>query len=306
MNTLKPLSAFLFPLLSIAALMAQSDAQSDALKARIDEADPSVIDEIRFRVDSGLEIPIEERHDTLLCKSIIASGHFRDSENVFILHHFYETEMLGSFFQDLVARAIAKIGHPSSSEILRKIVWNHLLSIKLRCQAAATLLELGDSFGGEFLLLQYDLYRLGVNSEMPSRLEGVRENMEHLKTDYFDIRLRERAAIETPLLRRDIQALLDRLALNRLSERELQILAQETSWSVGKQTRYAAIEQLGLYGSPAMIPVLESLALWQSEDPHSATLENQTLKECIQKAVLTLRYRHWQVLAKGVSGQEQE
>lgn len=297
------------------SLMAQNDASWELLANRINAADPTVVAEIRSHIAKGLGKPAGRRPNYLLEISVRAAGDFRDAETLPFLHDFYQTEPIGEPFCNRVAFAIAKIAHISSRQILKRITWSEFHPLEIRLEAAAALLQLAEPSGPQFLLLNYDLFRLKENTfyigtrelgqsnrevrtSISTSVDAAPETMARLITQKFEKPLRERMITETRLMSHDIQTLLSRLALNRLPEAQLQKLAQETQWSVGKDTRFAAIEQLSLYGGTETIPFLETLLPWTSDDTPMPQVQNKILKEYIEKAVLTLRYRHWQFFLK--------
>jgi HEAT repeat protein len=226
-------------------------------------------------------------------------GIFHDTNSLAALVKLYQQATPDKPNRQAAAEALATIGAKESLTDLKKIVWDQQLPLTTRVKAAAALVELGDDLGRQFLLLQYDLYRLERKTMNTWYMDPVRGAIERLDDRQLMEALQKRVADETGTMRNNITTLLTRMKINSEPVERLKAMAADPSWSKAEQ-RYAAIETLGYRGSIDTIPLLESLKPWDTINQSPSYIQQRLLREFGEKSVISIRQRCWKQLNETV------
>jgi hypothetical protein len=226
-------------------------------------------------------------------------GTFHDTDSLAALVKLYQQATAHKPNRQAAAEALATIGAKGSLTELKKIVWDQQLPLTTRVKAAAALVEIGDDLGRQFLLLQYDLYRLERKTMNTWYMDPVRGAIERLDDRQIMEALQKRVADETGTMRNNITTLLTRMKINSEPVERLKAMAADPSWSKAEQ-RYAAIETLGYRGSIDAIPLLESLKPWDTINQSPSYIQQRLLREYGEKSVISIRQRCWKQLNEAV------
>ena len=199
--------------------------------------------------------------------------------------------------RESAAKSLALSGTSAHIGLFKEAVWQPGLSVRTRCELAVKLVEFEAPEGLEFLLVQYDLYRLERRMTSRYTMDPVREALERLDGKPLLVALEQRLQTERDnTMQNNIRTLMDRVRLNHQPLSELQKLAADTDWKRGMYRRYEAIEQLGRRGDRDLIPFLKSLEPWQSDAKTEAKrLEDQNnfiLPEQVNAAIAAIEKRH--------------
>ncbi|MBC7817716.1 MAG: hypothetical protein IAG10_12555 [Planctomycetaceae bacterium] len=199
--------------------------------------------------------------------------------------------------RESAAQSLIRGGTSTDLRLLNETLWQSDLSLATRCAIAVKLVELEVPEGLEFLLAQYDLYRLERRMTSRFTMDPVRNALEQLESTPLLTALEQRLKTERDLkMQNNIRTLMDRVRLNQQPLDELQLIAADTDWKAGMYRRYPAIEQIGRRGGPEMIPFLKSLKPWQSDHPnndkHVEGQNNVILPEQVGRAVAAIEARH--------------
>lgn len=195
------------------------------------------------------------------------------------------------------AHSLALVGTSADIGLLKQAVWQAGVSLRTRCEIAIKLVEFEVPEGLEFLLTQYDLYRLERRMTSRFTMDPVREALERLDSQQLLVVLEQRLKSERDLtMQNNIRTLSERVRLNQLPVAELQKIAADTNWKKGMYRRYPAIEQLGRRGDLDMISFLNALEPWQSDaSANEKQIEGQNkviMPELIKQANAAIEARH--------------
>ncbi len=194
------------------------------------------------------------------------------------------------------AQLLARVGTSSDIAVLKDALWDSDLGLSTRCDIAVKLIEVEVPEGLEFLLIQYDLYRLEIRMNSRQTMGPVRKALQHLGSPQLVVALEERLKTETDYtMQNNIRTLLRRVRLNQLPLEKIQEIAADSDLKRGNYIRFEAIDEIGRRGGPDLIPFLKSLPPFQTSD-RSFTgevnrLNNWPLPEQIGIAVKAIESR---------------
>lgn len=240
-----------------------------------------------------------EENTRLLVQAMNGLGRFGDAQALTTMIGLYQRRGSQPGVVESAAMAVARIAPPDQIDLLKTMLWDQRLSIRSRSECAVALLSLDVTEGAEFLLAQYDLYRLERRTSSRWHLDPVREALERLDHDIILSGLDKRLETERDFkMKNNIRTLKERMAFNRLSLDELKQIAAETDWKTGMYRRYPVVRVLGDRGDLDLIPFLETLKPWTSDRESYANIakgHNATMwPEHIAEAVANIRRRHWE------------
>ncbi|MEO8497733.1 MAG: HEAT repeat domain-containing protein, partial [Planctomycetota bacterium] len=216
---------------------------------------------------------------------------FGDRASLPNLRQLYQNRDCSPVLRSKAAIGIIKMSSVEDVELLLQIMWDQSLALNARCESAKTLWQLNDASGGEFLLGQYDLYRLETRSRSVQYMAGVRSTLATI----YDPKLIEELLRRIPTepdqkMKNNITTLVTRMRMNNEPIDRLKEFAADPSWkNAGK--RYEAIEVLGQQGTPELIPFLESLGPFDGENVPNG--QSRMFREEANKAIGSIRRRHW-------------
>jgi WD40 repeat protein len=272
-------------------------ADDERLQQMVKQGDPQAVPILREWLAADCDQPNREGAAVRLVQSLHGLGLFGDRRSLVAIVGLYERADCPAPVRDAAATAVARMATSSELDLLKQMVWDIQLSMKSRCEGAVALLDLEVSEGAEFLLMQYDLYRLEFRMVSTRHLAPVWTALERLDDERIlqalDARLNEE---RNPTMQNNIRSLKERMQLNALPLGELMEIAGATDWQSGMYRRYPAIENLGRRGTADTIPFLESLKPWKADGPERARIEGQNsmiLPEVVAKAVGEIRRREW-------------
>jgi hypothetical protein len=266
----------------------------DTIASRIQKGDPDVVPVLRrWLAQESDRGTIGEATETVAL-SLQGLGAYRDTGSVDLVSYIYKKSRMGSALRHMAASTLASIGAKESLGDLKAITWDQQQILETRCRAAAALVELGEDLGREFLLLQYDLYRLERKTMHACSMDPVRATLEQMYDPGLVSALEKRIASETSTtMQSNIRTLIQRMAINAESVENLEKFAANTSWVEGRYRRYAAIEALGRKAGPDCIPLLESLRPWDGIDRNPDHIQQRYVKEFASRAIAAIRQHHW-------------
>lgn len=272
----------------------EGDAVLEEVASKIQKGSPDVVPLLRrWLAEESDRVPVDESPERLVL-ALRGLGAYRDTSSAELVSFFYKNATVGSALRPMAASTLVSIGAKESRPDLKAIVWDKRLQLDIRCRAAATLVELDDDLGREFLLLQYDLYRLECKTMHGLQMGSVRDTLEQISDEKLASAIRKRIAGEpNVVMQNNISTLLATMAINAESLERLETIATDTSWIDGHDRRYAAIDALGRKAGPDCIPLLESLRPWEGIDPNPDNIQQRFVKEHASKAILAIRQRHW-------------
>jgi hypothetical protein len=267
----------------------------DNIASGIQRGDPDVVPVLRRWLAQASDAKTVGEVNTKVVVSLQGLAAYRDTTSVELVSCFYRNAPKGSAVRQIAADALASIGAKQSLPELKGIIWDQQQPLGTRCRAAAALVELDADLGREFLLLQYDLYRLEHKTIDGWNMGPVRDTLERIHDPALVAALKKRFTEEpNDTMRNNISTLVARMEINAQSVENLKDIAADTSWAAGKYRRYAAIEALGRKTGPDSIPFLESLRPWEGIDPNPDHIQQRYVREYASKAIVTIRQRHWE------------
>ncbi|MDB5385692.1 MAG: repeat-containing protein [Planctomycetaceae bacterium] len=184
----------------------------------------------------------------------------------------------------------------SRINLLKETLWQTDLRLKTRCAIALKLIDLEVPEGLEFLLTQYDLYRLERRMTHRWTLDPVRDALQTLNQQSLLDALEPRLKVERDFrMQNNIRTLMEQIRLNQSPMDKLQEVATDNNWPKNTYRRYQAIEEIGRRGNRDQIAFLKELKPWITEsDPRSRDVEGQnrvTLPEQVNQAISTIEAR---------------
>jgi hypothetical protein len=268
------------------------DLSLDDVRELIKKGDASAVHTLRRWLAEDIEAERSGSQDRKLIVAIEGLAAFHDHSALERLKTLYGRGWRApSAVPSVTARAIAALSSSDELDLLIDITQDRQLLLSARCEAAAGLVRLDDDLGRQFLMEQYDLYRLERSTTNRSGMEPVRRTLENLDDSEIVSALRGRLPIETDeRMRKNISTLIDRMTVNGETIDTLKSYAADTSWSKAYR-RYAAISALGRRGTPDLIPFLRSLKPMTGTDVPNAQKTN--FKQAVDDTVAEIQRRHW-------------
>lgn len=251
--------------------------------------DPRVIDTLRKWLAEGRSQV--SRPDGKLNVALDGLAAFGDRESFGTIREIYEDFDASNGAKDRAAIMLSRLASTNDTELLQDILWNQTLSLIARCESAKRLSQLGDGSGNEFLLEQYDLYRL----EHRTRNHQSMGNVRFVLTQVYDSKLIDDLIARLPnepsqTMKNNIQTLVERMRMNNEPIDRLKELAADALWN-NASMRYQAVEVLGQKGTPDLIPFLESLAPFEGDN--IPPLQHRVFREEVDSAIGSIRRRNW-------------
>jgi hypothetical protein len=256
----------------------------------IDAGNSSVVPELRRYFTEELDKPAEHRSSRFSI-AIAGLSAFHDGQSLGLVKLVYEDTAATVYDRSTAAIYLSRIATADDVTLLQQIMWDQVLSMPARCEAAKALWRLGDASGGEFLLEQYDLYRLELRSRPHQNIAGVRSTLESLFDQKLIDALLERIPSEPDQrLKNNITTLVDRMRMNDEPIDRLKEFAADAAWNNANK-RYQAVEVLGQKANPDLIPFLESLGPFDGDNVPNG--QSSLFREEANKAIGSIRRRHW-------------
>ena len=277
----------------------ESEVRGNAARQLIRLASPKIVPTLRLWLGEGSTNRTTAEHNQLLHIAITGLAEYRDIDSLGTIESVYQNSTCHSVVQEISADAIATIGAQSSTNILRKMIWNDCLRIDTRCKIAAALVRYDIDLGRDILLA---FYELGIAKLKDDRSEGggvARATLATLGDTVLIQRLTERAAREPPsTAQKNITTLIDEMRICALPLADVTAIATDSRWAEGMYSRYPAIQRLGQDGSIADIAVLEAMRPWDSVGSGAYAIQQQTLRDITLNSIRDIKRRNWQYFVK--------
>ncbi|MCA9173403.1 MAG: hypothetical protein KDB14_02830 [Planctomycetales bacterium] len=261
----------------------------EELRARIEAADPSVVPIARRWLGKGSDVEQIPEDDPRLVVALNGVEAYQDQESARLAGLLYRRA--GGAVRSAAAAAIAAIGTPAVLSDLKQIVWDQRLDLATRCRAAESLVQLNEDLGRQFLLLQYDLYRLELETFGGGNMGPAREALQRLGDESLRAELQRRIPTATGKLRRNIETLLEDMQINSESIPALVARVADPT-RANSYARYTALAALSRKGDHQQLALLQDLQPWQELPADHA--QQVALRQAARDAVLTIRRRCWQ------------
>lgn len=273
--------------------------RGNAARQLIQLASSEIVPTLRLWLAEGAtNLAVAERNQ-LLHIAMTGLAQYHDTHSLAMIEAVYQNAAWRSVVQEVSADAIATIGAQSSTNLLRKMVWNDGLRIDTRCKIAAALVRHDIDLGRDILLAFYDL---GIAKLKDDRSGGggvARSTLATMGDAALIQRLTERATREPPsTAQRNITTLIDEMKICALPFDDVVTIASDSRWAEGMYRRYPAIQKLGRDGSIDTIAVLESLRPWDSVGTGAYSLQQQILRDMALHSIREIKRRNWQHFAK--------
>lgn len=258
---------------------------TDDVERAISEGDASVVPQLRQWLE------MEDYGSPKLWLSVEGLAKFGDRKSLARLKAIADDPSITLPLRQRAACGVARIYGKDDVEALKKMVWDDQLPLAGRSEAALRLWQLHDELGAQFLLEQYDLYRLERKTTNPWQMDCVRDALKRIDDKDIIAALNSRLSTETDgRMQNNIRTLVDRMRMNSEPIDRLKELAADATWTnAGK--RYEAIEVLGYNGSPDLIPFIESLSPFVGDS--IPPLQKQVFRDEVNTAIGRIRRRHW-------------
>lgn len=277
----------------------ENEVRGNAARQLIRLASPEIVPTLRLWLCEGSTNRVAAEHNQLLHVAITGLAEYSDTDSLATIEVVYQNSTCHSVVQEISADAIATIGAQSSTNLLRRMIWNDCLRIDTRCKIAAALVRHDINLGRDILLA---FYELGIAKLKDDRSGGggvARATLATLGDSALIQRLTERAAREPPsTVQKNITTLIDEMKICALPLDDVTAMATDSRWAEGMYRRYPAIHRLGRDGSIKEIAVLESLRPWDSVGTGAYTIQQQTLRDITLNSVREIKRRNWQYFAK--------
>lgn len=273
----------------------ENEVRGNAARQLIRLASPEIVPTLRLWLDEGATNRAAAEHNQLLHVAITGLAEYRDTNSLPTIEAVYQNSTCHSVIQEISADALATIGAPSSTNLLRKMIWNDCLRIDTRCKIAAALVRNDINLGRDILLA---FYELGIAKLKDDRSGGggvARATLATLGDSALIQRLTERAAREPPsTVQKNITTLIDEMRICALPLADVTTIATDSRWAEGMYRRYPAIQRLGRDGSNDDIAILESLQPWDSVGTGAYAIQQQTLRDIAANSIREIKRRNWQ------------
>jgi len=277
----------------------ENEVRGNAARQLIRLASPKIVPTLRLWLGEGSTNRSAAEHNQLLHTAITGLAEYRDTNSLAMIESVYQNSTCHSVVQEISADAIATIGAQSSTNILRRMIWNDCLRIDTRCKIAAALVHHDINLGRDILLA---FYELGIAKLKDDRSGGggvARATLATLGDTILIQRLEERAAREPPsTVQKNITTLVDEMRICALPLADVTVIATDSRWAEGMYRRYPAIQRLGRDGSIDDIAVLEALQPWESVGTGAYTIQQQTLRDISLNSIREIKRRNWQHFVK--------
>lgn len=264
--------------------------------------DPQAVPILRHWLATDTNRVKQDDTSSRLVRALEGLGMFGDRHLQSRIIAIYRRQDSAVIVRNSAAGALARMGTREDLELLKEMVWDPRLTIQSRCASAVTLLTLDVPEAAEFLLTQYDLYRLERRTTNRWHLDPVRTALERVDNKQILVALEERLKDERHIkMQNNIRTLKQRMLLNGLPLEELRRIAVNPDWKAADR-RYPVIEVLGARGDLKLIPFLESLKPWQTDiASYKKRVEGHNLvtwPQYVKDAIGGIRRRHWEAVAE--------
>lgn len=276
---------------------AEGAVSPDAIVEKIRQGDASSVPTLRLWLGKESDVATVREATPKLALALMGLGAFGDTNSARLVAFLYKEAPFRSKLRQMAGDTLASIGARETLEELKAVVWDQQQEFPTRCKAAASLVRLDNDLGRDFLLLQYDLYRLERKTVHAWNMDPVRKTLERLDDAKLVGALEQRVESEpvNTTMRNNITTLIDRMKLCAEPVAKLKAIAANPSWAEGNNNdrRYSAIAMLGQKAGPDCIPFLEALKPWEGIDPNPNSIQQKYVKEFAQEAVVAIRQRCW-------------
>jgi hypothetical protein len=272
---------------NLAVAVELTDPEVDRLIAI---GDASVVPLLRGRLDAQLSLPAGQR-SLRFALAVQGLAAFQDDTHFQPLRAAYESTGTSVTDRSVCASYLARNATADHVALMQEIMGDEAVSSHSRWEAAYSLWRLSEPTGGQFLLQQYDLYRVEARTRSIQHLAGARTKLATIYDGKIIEELLERIPAEPDQrLKNNIQTLVNRMRMNNEPIDRLKECAADASWKNASK-RYEAIEVLGQKATPELVPFLESLAPFTGDNV--PPLQEHVFHEEVSAAIGHIRRSHW-------------